>query len=130
MSTPTQGISGAAQAVRQLEAEFQRHANANDAAAITEAFYAENAVLQPPNAPQVNGKAAIRDFWKAFLAQGVTDVVLETGNVSSSGDLAYGAGKYGYTAGGARQTGKYLVVYQRQANGSYRAVADAFSSNA
>lgn len=130
MSTATPGPNDAARAVRTLEAEFQRLANANDGAGLAEAFYTEDAQLLPPNAPQVNGKAAIRDFWKAFLAQGVSDVVLETGNVISSGDLAYGVGKYGYTASGVRQNGKYVVVYRRQANGSYRAVADSFNSNA
>ena len=129
MSTATPGPNDAVRAIRALEAEFQRHANAGDAAALTEAFYTGDASLLPPNAPQANGKAAIRDFWKAFLAAGVSDVVLETGSVTSSGDLAYGTGKYGFTAAGARQSGKYLVVYRRQSNGSYRAVADAFSSN-
>ena len=130
MSTATPGPNDAARAIRALEAEFQSHANANDAAALTEAFYTNDAVLLPPNAPQQNGKAAIRDFWKAFLANGISDVILETASVYSSGDLAYGVGKYGYTAAGTRQTGKYVVVYQRQSNGSYRAVADAFNSNA
>ena len=72
MSTATPGPNDAARAIRALEAEFQRLANANDAAAMTEAFYTDDAILLPPNAPQQNGKAAIRDFWKAFLAQGVT----------------------------------------------------------
>jgi ketosteroid isomerase-like protein len=130
MSTATPAPNDAVSAIRALEAEFQRHANANDAAALTEAFYTDDAQLLPPNAPQVNGKPAIRDFWKAFLAVGVSDVVLETGNASSSGDLAYGVGKYGFTAAGARHSGKYVVVYRRQSNGSYRAVADACNSNA
>ena len=130
MSTATAGPNDAVRAIRALEAEFQSHANAGDAAALTEAFYADDAQLLPPNTPQVNGKTAIRDFWKAFLAAGVSDVVLETDNVFSSGDLAYGVGKYGYTASGARQVGKYVVVYRRQSNGSYRAIADAFNSNA
>jgi len=129
MSTATPAPDDAARAIRALEAEFQRLANAGDAAALTAAFYADDAVVLPPNMPQVNGKAAIRDFWTAFLATGMSDVVLETGNVSSSGDLVYNIGKYGYTAAGARHVGKYLVVYRRQSNGSYRAVADAFNSN-
>ncbi len=87
-------------------------------------------MLLPPNSPPVTGKAAIRDFWKAFLATGVSEVVLETGNITSSGDLAYNVGKYAFTASGARQSGKYVVVYRRQPNGAYRAVADAFNSNA
>jgi len=130
MSTATPGPNEAARAIRALDAEFQRHANAGDAAALTDAFYAEEALLLPPNAPQVMGKAAIRDFWSAFLDAGASDVVVETDNISSSGDLAYGVGKYGFTAGGARQVGKYVVVYRRQSNGSYRAIVDAFNSNA
>ena len=129
MSTATPGLNDAVSAIRALEAEFQRNANAGDAAALTEAFYADDAQLLPPNAQQVNGKSAIRDFWKAFLAVGVSEVVLES-NVSSSGDLAYSVGKYGLTASGARQQGKYLAVFRKQSNGSYRAVADAFNSNA
>ena len=129
MATTTPGLSDAARAIRALEAEFERHANARDAAALTDAFYTDDARLLPPNAPQVNGKAAIRDFWKAFLAAGPTDVKLETGEVAQSGDLAYGIGQYGFTVAGARQQGKYLVVYRKQADGGYRAVADMFSPN-
>jgi ketosteroid isomerase-like protein len=130
MSTATTAPSDAARAIRALEADFQRQANANDAAALTEGFYADDAQLLPPNTPLVSGKAAIRDFWKAFLAQGITEVILETGNVYASGDLAYGVGKYGYTASGSRQTGTYVVVYRRQANGAFLAIVDSFSSNA
>lgn len=129
MSAATASPNDAVRAIRALEAEFQRNANAGDARALTEAFYADDAVLLPPNTPQVNGKASIRDFWKAFLASGVSDVVLETGNVSSSGDLAYSVGKYGFIVAGVRQAGKYACVYRRQANGGYRAVVDGFNSN-
>ena len=97
---------------------------------MTEALYADDATLLPPNAPAVHGKPAIQEFWQAFLAAGVSDVILETGDVRASGDLAYGIGKYGFTAGGARQEGKYLVVYQQQADGSYKAIADMFNANA
>jgi ketosteroid isomerase-like protein len=130
MSTSIPSLSEAARAVRALEAEFERHANAANAADLTEAFYVEDAQLLPPNAPVVTGKKAIREFWAAFLATGLSDVSLETGAVSASGDLAWGVGKYGYTASGVRQTGKYLVVYRRQPNGNYKAVADMFSGNA
>ncbi|PWU12288.1 MAG: DUF4440 domain-containing protein [Terriglobia bacterium] len=127
MSTAT--VTTAAQAVRALEAQFERLANANDAAGITSTFYADNARLLPPNAPMVEGHAAILDFWKAFLAAGQSDVRLETADVIASGDLAYSIGNYGHTTGGVRHTGKYVVVYQRQADGGYKAVADSFNSN-
>ena len=127
MSTPS--VNDAARVIRALEAEFQNHANAGDTAALTDAFYAEGAHLLAPNTPQVTGKAAIREFWKAFLAAGVTNVVLETTEAYASGDLAYGIGKYSYSQGGAKHTGKYSVVYRRQANGGLLAVVDSFSSN-
>jgi ketosteroid isomerase-like protein len=130
MSTASAGLNDAAPAIRALEAEFERHANANQPVALTKAFYAEDAQLLPPNAPLVKGRTAILDFWTAFLSTGLSDITLETTDVSSSGDLAYGVGQYRYTASGVRHTGKYVVVYRRQANGGYQAVADSFNSNA
>ena len=130
MASPATNLTDAAAAIRALEVDFERHATARDAGKLVEAFYSDNATLLPPNAPQVNGRAAIHEFWQAFLAADPTGISLETGDVAASGDLAYGTGKYGFSVGGVRQEGKYLVVYLRQADGSYKAVADMFSPNA
>ena len=130
MSAAAASLQDIARAIRALEQEFQDHANAGNAAALTEAFYAADATLLPPSAPPVKGADAIRDFWAAFLGAGVTDAELRTEDVSASGDLAYNTGAYAFSLNGSRHTGKYLVVYRRQADGSYRAVADSFSGNA
>jgi len=122
-------MQDATQAVRALEAEFERYANAVDAAMLADAFYAEGAQVLAPNAPPIVGKAAIRDFWSAFLAAGVTDIRLNTGEVTAVGDIAYGVGAYGYTTNGVRHEGKYVVVYHKQPDGGYKAMVDAFSSN-
>jgi len=129
MSAAAPTLQDVARAIQDLERDFQRNANARDAATLTEAFYSEDAQLLPPNAPPAKGKAAIREFWAAFLGAGVTDAELRTEEVSASGDLAHGVGAYGFTLNGVRHIGKYLVVYRRQADGSYRAIADAFSDN-
>jgi len=120
----------AARAIRALEQAFQDNANTRDTSALVEAFFAEDAQLLPPNTPPVVGKAAIREFWTSFLGSGVTEAELRTGEVSASGDLAHSVGAYGYTLNGIRHSGKYLVVYRRHTDGSYRAIADAFSDNA
>jgi ketosteroid isomerase-like protein len=119
-----------ARQIRALDAEFMRLANAKDAAGLTEAFYAEDAHLLPPNAPIVTGKAAIRDFWKAFMQVTGTDVVLDSYEISAAGDLAYGVGRWSGTIQGAHQKGKYVVVYRRQADGGYKAIADIFNADA
>ena len=120
----------AAEQIRAMDAEFVRNANAGNAVALVEAFYANDAQLLPPNSPKVSGKPAITQFWQGFIAAGVSDVQLETTDISASGDLAYGVGRYKFKMAGAPQEGKYLVVYRRQQNGRYRAVVDMFSSNA
>jgi len=117
--------------VRALDAEFIKNANSGDAAALTSGFYADDAVLLPPNGPIVRGAAAIEAFWVAFLSQGVADAVIGTGEVNASGDLAYGIGTYSYAVPSAniKDTGKFLIVLKRQADGGWKVIADQFNSD-
>jgi ketosteroid isomerase-like protein len=130
MSSAASGGTSAAQEIRALEAAFMKLANEKDAAALTELFYAEDAQLLPPGSPLVQGKAAIRAFWTAFMQIAGNDVTLETHTSGAAGDLVYGVGRYGGTMGGVRQTGKYVVVYKRQADGGLKAIADVFNADA
>ena len=121
-------------ALRAVDEAFCRHANNKDAAGLVSAFYAPDAKLLPPNAPMISGTGPIRDFWQGMLDAGGADVTLDTTDVDSSGELAYGIGQYSFTlpsAGGGRMRdeGKYLVVFRRQSDGSWRSVADMFSSD-
>jgi ketosteroid isomerase-like protein len=93
-------------------------------------FYADDAQLLAPGAPLIRGKAAIRDFWTAFLLVAGPEVTLDSQTIEASGDLAYGVGRYEAEIGGARQQGKFVVVYRRQADGGYKAIADIFNADA
>ena len=130
MATMSPGLDDAAQQIRAMDAEFVRNANAGNAEALVEAFYANDAQLLPPNAAKISGKAALTQFWKGLIAAGASDVSLKTTDISASGDLAYGVGKFAFKMAGAKQEGKYAVIYRRQPNGRYKAVVDMFSSNA
>ena len=116
---------------RELDAEFVKNANHHDAAALTRGFYAEDAVLLPPNGPIARGAAAIEAFWQAFLSQGVADATIETNEVTASGDLAYGIGTYRYAvpSTGFQDTGKFLIVLKRQTDGTWKTIADQFNSD-
>src|SRR5262245_2208366 len=125
---------GAADAIRQLDAEFMKAANAKNAAAVIKAFYAKDAVLMPPNHPTVEGTSAIQGFLQGLMDAGLTSIKLETTAVGSAGNQAYGRGRYALSIsppGGVpvHEEGKYIVVYQRQPNGAWRAVADIFNSD-
>ena len=131
---PASMAAGAAAAIRQLDDEFMKAANARNARALVKAFYAPGAVLMPPNHPIVEGPVAIQGFLQGLMDAGLTSITLDTPTVASAGDLAYGRGRYTLAmspAGGApaQDTGKYVVVYRRQASGAWRAVADIFNSD-
>ena len=126
--------AAAREALRGLDEAFVRNANRRDAEALVAEFYAEDAVLLPPNAPMIEGAEAIRGFWRTILEAGVADVTLETTRLCLAGDLAYGVGRYALTApragcGCAVDEGKYVVVFRRQADGTWKAVADMFGSD-
>ena len=131
---PAPKAPSAADAIRRLDAEFMKAANAKNADALVKAFYARDAVLMPPNHPAVEGPAGIQGFLQGLIDSGFTGITLETTSVASMGDLAYGRGRYTLSMappGGApvQDVGKYIVVYRRPAGGSWRAVADIFNSD-
>jgi len=123
-----------ATAIRQLDRAFMSAAASKDAKALVNAFYTADAVLLPPNAPLVKGRSAIQAFFQGLLDAGATGVTLKTTKIDADGALAYGRGAYGFAlprpdGTAQRQVGKYIVVYRRQRDGSWRAVADIFNSD-
>lgn len=107
--------------------------NAGDAAAVA-ALYAEDATLLPPNAEAVQGRAAIEEFFKAELELGATDLKLTTISVGGGGDVAYEVGRFTVaipSEGGEmmRDEGKYLAIYQHQADGTWKVQFDTWNSD-
>ena len=121
-------------ALKDLDAQWSKAAAAKDLE-ITVSYYADDAVLMPPNAPVAAG-AAIRDFWKSMIASpgfagGWKATKVE---VSRSGDLAYLRGSYELTENDAsgkpvNGRGKLVEVWKKQADGKWKVVADMFNSD-
>jgi ketosteroid isomerase-like protein len=129
---PDQSVT---QAIRALDQDFMKAASAKDAGALVRAFYAAGAVLLPPNHPLVEGVEGIQKFLQGLMDAGLVSLALDTTRVDSSGDLAYGRGRYTLTlappgAGQVQDVGKYVVVYRRNAAGQWRAIEDIFNSDA
>jgi ketosteroid isomerase-like protein len=109
-------------------------AAAHDAGALVKAFYARAAVLMPPNHPAVSGRDGIQAFLQGLMDSGLKSIELVTTEIESDGGLACGRGRYTLSLSspdGApiQDIGKYVVVYRRQANGGWLAVADIFNSD-
>lgn len=93
-------------------------------------LYVTNAKMLPPNSPTLNGRAAIQGFMAAFPP--LTELTLVDDTIVGTGDRAYATGHYHLTLGlngSPVDSGKFLDVRERQADGSWLYVADMFSSD-
>jgi len=97
-------------------------------------YYTDDASFLPPDAPIASGKEAIRAVWTQLLAN--SDVSWQTTRVevSSAGDLAYATGTYKITVDASddnpvSEIGKWVAVWKKQADGSWKCVADIFNSD-
>lgn len=99
-------------------------------------FYAEGASIFPPGGPKATGKEAIHDVIAGLMsAPGFNgSFAADTVEVARSGDLAYDSGTYQLTMNDAKgkpitETGKYVDVWQKQADGSWKVIADIFNAD-
>jgi uncharacterized protein (TIGR02246 family) len=118
-------------AIRALDSDWVKAVEAKNADQ-SASFYADDGALLPPGAAVATGKEAIRAAWAGLMstpgfALTFTPAKVE---VSKGGDLAYELGDYELTTNdkkGRPQTvkAKYVVVWGRQADGSWKVRVDA-----
>lgn len=110
--------------------EWSAAAEAKDADKFA-SFYAEDGVLMLEDAPDVSGKAAIREAIGGLMQDPNFSLTFEPDRVvaARSGDLAYETGAYALTLSDPKKKpstdkGHYVVVWQKQADGAWKAVRD------
>ena len=84
----------------------------------------------------VTGRAAIREFMRAFLSTPAFSLSFETAkvDVSRAGDLAYSYGTNKVTlvdpiGNRVKDRGKYLTVYRKQPERTWKVMADMGNSD-
>ena len=98
-------------------------------------LYAEGARLLAPSAEVFEGREAIAAFWRAGIESGIKHVELESLEVEERGDLAHEIGRYLLRLEPAEgdvvlDRGKYLLVHERQQDGSWRWAVEMFNPEA
>lgn len=126
-ATPEQDES----AIRALDAEWVKAVTSKNAQQ-SASFYAENGELMAPGAPIAVGRDAVQKTWAGLMGTSGFALTFTPSKirVSSSGDLAYELGTYELTTNsknGKAQTMKanYVVVWGKQADGTWKALVDA-----
>jgi len=97
------------------------------------AMYAEDAIVLPPDADAVKGRAAIETFWKGVHDSGVKSAVLTVVDVKSSGELAAEVGTAVLTVQPPNQPEaklnvKYVVTWMKQKDGAWKLYRDIWNA--
>jgi uncharacterized protein (TIGR02246 family) len=133
-ATAATDVGAVRQAIETTNARFADAAKRGDTAVVG-AIYAEDVVVMMPNEPAHRGRdAALKSFASAFTRAQVKEFNIKTDDVQVGGDLAVETGNYEMTlqpAGGAeiKDKGKYITVWKRQADGSWRILRDIVNSD-
>ena len=126
--SPQQGVDREAELNAILQADrawSETPPDADDFAA----FFTNDGILQGGGAPEARGHAAIR-----ANAPGAVKWIASEGDVSACGDLGYSLGTFTATSSDsaentAETTGKYVTIWKKQEDGSWKVAVDAFSDD-
>ena len=134
-SEKPRGTQPIEQLLRDLDAQWAKAAAAKDVEQ-TIAYYSDDAIVLPPNATSAATKEAIRNVWKDMLASPGLVITWKPTRVQigKSGEMAWVSGTYELTindAGGKpiNDRGKYLEVWEQQADGTWKCRADMWNSD-
>ena len=127
-----EGVREARLAIEAANAKFSQAFARGDAKALA-AMYTSDAIAFPPDSEMIRGNEAIGVFWKATRDGGVQSATLTTDDVGRSGDIAYEVGKVSLTIrpvgnGPTTAVAKYVVVWKRQPDGSWKLHRDIWNS--
>ncbi len=124
------------QAVKDVEAAWLKDTATKDVDKYV-SYFAEDASGLYPGAETLNGKAAIKAAAATYFADPNFSVTWESTRAMASkgGDMVYSQGTYTMTVTNPKtkkpmtDKGKYLTVYTKQADGSWKVVADTMNSD-
>jgi uncharacterized protein (TIGR02246 family) len=124
------------QAIKDLEANWVKDAASKDAGKWANYFTDDGAGLYP-GAPTVTGKAALKTAMSSYVSDPNFALSFQSDKTvaSKGGDMVFSQGTYTMTMTDPKtkkpmtDKGKFLTVYTKQADGSWKAVADTFNSD-
>ncbi len=138
------GASGCAQeidlsaeeaAIRAADEEWQEAAQTRDLDHFL-SFYAEDAMVFPPNAPVVSGKDAVRSLWSGLMANPGFELNWKPVKVevAKAGDLAWVQETFELQFQNpegevVQDRGKAILIWKKQPDGSWKGAAEIFNSD-
>jgi len=124
------------QAVKDVEASWVKDTASKDPDKWA-SYFADDGSGLYPGAATLHGKAAIKAAMAPYMSDPNFALTFASDKAvaSKGGDMVYSEGTYTMTMTNPKtkkpmtDKGKYLTVYMKQADGSWKAVADTFNSD-
>jgi uncharacterized protein (TIGR02246 family) len=134
---PAMDVAAEQAKVKDIEAGWVKEVVAKDVEKLA-GHYTDDAVMMAPGMPAFKGKDAIRGAWKMMLDDPNFKLTFSSDRVeiSKAGDFAFSKGTYASTMTNPKtkkpvdDKGSYVTVFQKQADGGWKAVEDINTSEA
>jgi ketosteroid isomerase-like protein len=111
-----------------VAADWERAYNAGDVDGIA-ALLTEDAVVMPPNAPIVEGRSAIKSWYREHFTNRVVPAKTDERELIVFGDMTYRQGVYALDLpDGTTEYGKFVELWKND-NGQWRLHRSIWSSN-
>lgn len=129
----TSNISAVHDAIRSQTSRYLRGVERGDTSAIT-AVFAEDGQFLAPNGSGARGRDAVIRQFRSMFGVATIQVRHHPIDIALADDYAIETGAYGLVmqpknGAAVADTGKYVVVWQKQADGVYRIYRDIFNSD-
>jgi uncharacterized protein (TIGR02246 family) len=132
-SATPRAADGVRAQIEQAAVRFTEAFNRGDAPALA-AMYDTGGVVLAPNAPPMHGRQNIEAFWAGARQQGFKTLALVVDSVEPIGAHAVELGRYTLVIqppgqGEMTDRGKYMVLWKRQRDGSWKLYRDVFNTS-
>jgi ketosteroid isomerase-like protein len=136
LAGPSDDSDAKAKALARLDDDWSKMAAKRDLDGLL-SFYAEDAIVYPPNQPVAKGREAAKKLWMSLLADPSASSSWKANHseVSKSGEIGFTAGTYEFSikapdGKAMTEKGKYLCVWKQQKDGSWKVIHDMWNSDA
>ena len=132
-AAPAQTDDADANSVRAADAAWLKVYSAKDLQKSV-AFFDDQGSMLSPNDPIATGKAAISKLIASDFSFGDLTWQVDKAGVAKSGELGYTSGRYKFSfkdpsGKPATDNGKYLTLWKKQADGSWKVLYDMFNTD-
>jgi uncharacterized protein (TIGR02246 family) len=127
-------VKAAEQAIDQVRQDFNAAYNKSDANTIAN-LLTDDVIWMPPNEPVVTGKAAVKTRYEGQFQKSNAQFEMRRDEIIVCSGWAFLRGPYTRTdipkeGGDPKQIfGKYLMVFQHQADGSWKIARDIYNAD-